>query len=404
MSNTKYWNLAVKEDNADVADLYLYNVIDDFAYEGYADSAESILKDINSLGNIKTLNVFINSPGGSVFEGISIKNMLERQKLKGCFINVVIDGLAASIASVIAMAGDKITMPENALMMIHRASCGCIGNADDFAKQIEVLNKIDLVLTNTYVTRSNGLLTEEDVTNMFNSGDTWLTAQEAKDFGLCDEITEKLEAVAKYEDCTKDTKVDMEKWSNKVDEWYNEISEVAKDSEEGGNEVDNQQPINVTINLDVQAILDALDPIKNEIATLKAVIESAKIQNEVEEAEDGCKKKAEVEEEVEDGCKKKNEDDSEPIDEGEEVEDACKKKAEAEDEDEVEDEVEDECKKKPCNEDEGEVEDECKKKPCNEDEEEVEDGCKKKPCNEDESQPEDELDINFFDNLLKDLM
>lgn len=404
MSNSKYWNLAVKEDNSDVADLYLYNVIDDFAYEGYSDSAESILKDINSLGNIKTLNVFINSPGGSVFEGISIKNMLERQKLKGCFINVVIDGLAASIASVIAMAGDKITMPENALMMIHRASCGCMGNADDFAKQIEVLNKIDLVLTNTYVTRSNGLLTEEDITNMFNSGDTWLTAQEAKDFGLCDEITEKLEAVAKYEDCTKDTKVDMEKWSNKVDEWYNEISEVAKDSEEGGNEVDNQQPINVTINLDVQAILDALDPIKNEIATLKAVIESAKIQNEVEEAEDGCKKKAEVEEEVEDGCKKKNEDDSEPIDEGEEVEDACKKKAEAEDEDEVEDEVEDECKKKPCNEDEGEVEDECKKKPCNEDEEEVEDGCKKKPCNEEESQPEDELDINFFDNLLKDLM
>ena len=402
MSNSKYWNLAVKEDNSDVADLYLYNVIDDFAYEGYSDSAESILKDINSLGNIKTLNVFINSPGGSVFEGISIKNMLERQKLKGCFINVVIDGLAASIASVIAMAGDKITMPENALMMIHRASCGCMGNADDFAKQIEVLNKIDLVLTNTYVTRSNGLLTEEDITNMFNSGDTWLTAQEAKNFGLCDEITEKLEAVAKYEDCTKDTKVDMEKWSNKVDEWYNEISEVAKDSEEGGNEVDNQQPINVTINLDVQAILDALNPIKNEIATLKAVIESAKIQNEVEEAEDGCKKKAEVEEEVEDGCKKKNEDDSEPIDEGEEVEDACKKKAEAEDE--VEDEVEDECKKKPCNEDEDEVEDECKKKPCNEDEEEVEDGCKKKPCNEDESQPEDELDIHFFDNLLKDLM
>lgn len=360
MSNSKYWNIAVKEDNSDVADLYLYNIIDDFAYEGYTDSAESILKDINDLGNIKTLNVFINSPGGSVFEGISIKNMLERQKLRGCFINVVIDGLAASIASIIAMAGDKITMPENALMMIHRASCGCMGNADDFAKQIEVLNKIDLVLTNTYVTRSNGLLTEEDVTDMFNSGDTWLTAQEAKDFGLCDEITEKLEAVAKYEDCTNDTKVDMEKWSNKVDEWYNEISEVAKDSEEGGNEVDNQQPINVTINLDVQAILDALNPIKDEIANLKATIEATKIQNEAEE--------------IEDGCKKKNEDDSEPIDEGEEVED----KVEVEDEvkDEVEDEVEDK----------------------KEDKEEVENKA------EVEEQPEDELDINFFDNLLKDLM
>lgn len=362
MSNSKYWNIAVKEDNSDVADLYLYNIIDDFAYEGYTDSAESILKDINDLGNIKTLNVFINSPGGSVFEGISIKNMLERQKLRGCFINVVIDGLAASIASIIAMAGDKITMPENALMMIHRASCGCMGNADDFAKQIEVLNKIDLVLTNTYVTRSNGLLTEEDVTDMFNSGDTWLTAQEAKDFGLCDEITEKLEAVAKYEDCTNDTKVDMEKWSNKVDEWYNEISEVAKDSEEGGNEVDNQQPINVTINLDVQAILDALNPIKDEIANLKATIEATKIQNEAEE--------------VEDGCKKKNEDDSEPVDEGEEVEDKVEVEDEVKDEVEVEDEVEDK----------------------KEDEEEVE----KKA--EVEEQPEDELDINFFDNLLKDLM
>lgn len=362
MSNSKYWNIAVKEDNSDVADLYLYNIIDDFAYEGYTDSAESILKDINDLGNIKTLNVFINSPGGSVFEGISIKNMLERQKLRGCFINVVIDGLAASIASIIAMAGDKITMPENALMMIHRASCGCMGNADDFAKQIEVLNKIDLVLTNTYVTRSNGLLTEEDVTDMFNSGDTWLTAQEAKDFGLCDEITEKLEAVAKYEDCTNDTKVDMEKWSNKVDEWYNEISEVAKDSEEGGNEVDNQQPINVTINLDVQAILDALNPIKDEIANLKATIEATKIQNEAEE--------------VEDGCKKKNEDDSEPIDEGEEVEDKVEVEDEVKDEVEVVDEVEDK----------------------KEDEEEVE----KKA--EVEEQPEDELDINFFDNLLKDLM
>ena len=375
MSNSKYWNLVVKEDNADVADLYLYNIIDDFAYEGYTDSAESILKDINSLGNIKTLNVFINSPGGSVFEGISIKNMLERQKLKGCFINVVIDGLAASIASVIAMAGDKVTMPENALMMIHRASCGCMGNADDFAKQIEVLNKIDLVLTNTYVTRSNGLLTEEDVTNMFNSGDTWLTAQEAKDFGLCDEITEKLEAVAKYEDCTKDSKIDLDKWSNKVDEWYNEISEVAKDSEEGGNEVDNQQPINVTINLDVQAILDALNPIKNEIASLKATIEAAKIQNEAEEAEDGCKKK--------------NEDDSEPIDEGEEVNDKVEVEDNVEAEDEVKEEVEDVVEDVVEDKKEDEEED---------DEEEV----KKK--DEVEEQPEDELDINFFDNLLKDLM
>ncbi len=390
MSSSKYWNLAVKEENSDSADLYLYNVIDDFAYEGYADSADSILKDINDLGNIKTLNVYINSPGGSVFEGISIKNMLERQKLKGCFINVVIDGLAASIASIIAMAGDKITMPENALMMIHRASCGCFGNADEMAKQIEVLNKIDTVLTNTYVTRSKGLLTADDITEMFNSGDTWLTAQEAKDFGLCDEITEKLEAVAKYEDCSSKQAIDINKWADKVDEWCKEvaITNSAENSEEGGNTMENT-PVNVTVNLDAKAILEAIAPIQDEINKLKDTLANVKAQDTVEFVENGV---------IVNGVMYEAPRNEEALVDEEEPEDVCKKKNEAEDE------VEDECKKKPCNEDEGEVEDECKKKPCNEDEEEVEDGCKKKPCNEEESQPEDELDIHFFDNLLKDLM
>lgn len=376
MSNSKYWNLAIKEDNSDVADLYLYNIIDDYAYEGYTDSAESILKDINDLGAIKTLNVYINSPGGSVFEGISIKNMLERQKLKGCFINVVIDGLAASIASIIAMAGDKITMPENALLMIHRASCGCYGNADEMAKQIEVLNKIDTVLTNTYVTRSNGRLTAEDVTEMFNSGDTWLTAQEAMSYGLCDEITEKLEAVAKYEDCSKNQSIDINKWASKVDEWCKEIAitNSTENPEEGGNQVENQ-PVNVTVNLDAKAFIEALTPIKDEIANLKASLETPKVEDKVEFVDGGVivngvmyeSPKNEGEDPVdgedpEDGCKKKCEDDTEPTD-GEEPDDGCKKKCEGEDD--------------------------------------PEDGCKKKAEGE---EPTDGLDINFFDKFLNDLI
>lgn len=288
MENNKYWNITIKEDNSDVADLYLYNVIDDFAYEGYTDSAESILKDLNDLGNIKTLNVYINSPGGSVFEGISIKNMLDRQKQKGCFINVVIDGLAASIASIIAMAGDKITMPSNALMMIHRASCGCWGNSDDMKKQIEVLDKIDLVLTNTYVTRSGGLLTEEAVKDMFDSGDTWLTAEEAKSYGLCDEITKSLEVAACAEVTKYENKFDP-KWSDKVDEWVAGIDLVNEEKEEtavDNSQSNNSQP-NIVINLDTKCVTDMLAALQEQINDLMANLAGAKAKDSVEFVEDG---------------------------------------------------------------------------------------------------------------------
>lgn len=247
--NNKYWDIAIKEDNSNIADLYLYNIIDDYAYEGYADSAESILKDLNDLGNLSTLNVYINSPGGSVFEGIAIKNMLDRLKTRKCAINVSIDGVAASIASIIAMVGDKITMPENALMMIHRASCGCYGNASDMKKQIEVLNKIDQVLTNTYVNRSNGILTAEKIQEMFDSGDTWLTAQEAMSYGLCDEIVEGLAVAA----CAKSTKFENkleDKWVAKVEEW---ASDIQGDKEPEGEIINmaDKENINVTVKLDL---------------------------------------------------------------------------------------------------------------------------------------------------------
>lgn len=282
MSSSKYWNLAVKEDTSNEADLYLYNIIDDFAYEGYSDSADSILKDINDLGDIKQLNVYINSPGGSVFEGISIKNMLERQKLKGCFINVVIDGLAASIAGVIAMAGDKISMPENALMMVHRASCGCFGNADEMRKQIEVLDKIDTVLINTYVNRSGGLLSKEDVQAMFDSGDTWLTAEEAKNYGLCDEITESLKVAACAKSTDFENKIDLDKWSNKVNEWVDESNHDNSIKEEKTSMENEINPVNITVNIDAKAILDVLQPIVDKITNLEGKLSTIVAVNEEE--------------------------------------------------------------------------------------------------------------------------
>ncbi len=317
MSSSKYWDLAVKENTSNEADLYLYNIIDDYAYEGYSDSADSILKDINDLGDIKQLNVFINSPGGSVFEGISIKNMLERQKLKGCFINVVIDGLAASIASVIAMAGDKISMPENALMMVHRASCGCFGNADEMRKQIEVLDKIDIVLTNTYVNRSGGLLSTEDVQAMFNSGDTWLTAEEAKNYGLCDEITESLKVAACAKSTDFENKIDLDKWSNKVNEWVDEGNHDNSVKEEKTSMENEINPVNITVNIDAKAILDALQPIVDKITDLEEKLSTVEVVNKEvgQPIEDKAEDNSEniVEDTTENSIEDKVEDDKEEV-------------------------------------------------------------------------------------------
>lgn len=317
MSSSKYWDLAVKENTSNEADLYLYNIIDDYAYEGYSDSADSILKDINDLGDIKQLNVFINSPGGSVFEGISIKNMLERQKLKGCFINVVIDGLAASIASVIAMAGDKISMPENALMMVHRASCGCFGNADEMRKQIEVLDKIDIVITNTYVNRSGGLLSKEDVQAMFNSGDTWLTAEEAKNYGLCDEITESLKVAACAKSTDFENKIDLDKWSNKVNEWVDEGNHDNSVKEEKTSMENEINPVNITVNIDAKAILDALQPIVDKITDLEEKLSTVDVVNKEvgQPIEDKVEDNSEniVEDTTENSIEDKVEDDKEEV-------------------------------------------------------------------------------------------
>lgn len=317
MSSSKYWDLAVKEDTSNEADLYLYNIIDDYAYEGYSDSADSILKDINDLGDIKQLNVFINSPGGSVFEGISIKNMLERQKLKGCFINVVIDGLAASIASVIAMAGDKISMPENALMMVHRASCGCFGNVDEMRKQIEVLDKIDIVITNTYVNRSGGLLSKEDVQAMFNSGDTWLTAEEAKNYGLCDEITESLKVAACAKSTDFENKIDLDKWSNKVNEWVDEGNHDNSVKEEKTSMENEINPVNITVNIDAKAILDALQPIVDKITDLEEKLSTVDVVNKEvgQPIEDKVEDNSEniVEDTTENSIEDKVEDDKEEV-------------------------------------------------------------------------------------------
>ncbi|WP_419900782.1 head maturation protease, ClpP-related [Roseomonas sp. USHLN139] len=127
------------------------------------------------------LRVRINSPGGDVFDGLAIHNAL---KARGN-VEVVVDGLAASAASFIAMAGSKITMASNAFLMIHNAWGVVAGNRHDLAETEKVLAKIDGQLAGIYAARS-GKPVEEMAAAM--DGETWFTSSEAKAAGLVDHV------------------------------------------------------------------------------------------------------------------------------------------------------------------------------------------------------------------------
>lgn len=161
-------------------------------YEDTDTSAAGFRNALKSLGDVKNINLHINSPGGSVFEGIAIYNMLKQNSAR---INVYIDGLAASIASVIAMSGDAIFMPSNSMMMVHNPWVMAIGNASELRKQADDLDQITKSSVQTYLAKAGDKLDEKTLMQLMDD-ETWLTAQEAVDYGLADEVMEPNKAVA----------------------------------------------------------------------------------------------------------------------------------------------------------------------------------------------------------------
>lgn len=169
--------------------------------DAYGVSAKGFSTELKALGDVSALHVHINSPGGDVFEGQAIYSMLKSHKAP---TTVFIDGLAASMASVIAMAGDTIVMPENAMMMIHDPSTFAFGSADDFRKNADVLDKIKQTLVAAYRAKSG--LADETIQSMM-SEETWLTASEAISLGFADDMTEEVKIAAAYN-------FDMKKFKN----------------------------------------------------------------------------------------------------------------------------------------------------------------------------------------------
>lgn len=169
----------------------IYGFIDNVTVEGMTISPQTINDQLKEMSNEEEIIVNINSNGGDVFSGVAIYNMLKRHK---AHITVNIDGIAASIASVIAMAGDTINMPNNAVLMIHNAWTNVTGDSNEFKKQANSLEKINSVVFNSYVAKNQDI--DHALLKQYMDEETWFTAKEAKNLGLVDNVTNSTKVAA----------------------------------------------------------------------------------------------------------------------------------------------------------------------------------------------------------------
>jgi len=159
----------------------------------YGVSAKAFLADLGKLPDKAPLTLRLNSPGGSVFDAVAIYNALQRHTGN---VTVSIDGIAASAASYIAMAGDEIIMPENAFLMIHDPSGMVMGTSADMRSMAEALDKIGASLLRGYAAKSGKA--EKDIAKLM-AKETWLDAAEALEMGFADTMAEPVKMAASFD-------------------------------------------------------------------------------------------------------------------------------------------------------------------------------------------------------------
>jgi ATP-dependent Clp protease, protease subunit len=155
--------------------------------------AKAFLDELKALGPVAELTLRINSPGGSVFDGVAIYNALKRHDAR---VAVWIDGIAASIASMIAMAGDDVTMPENAMLMLHDPSALVIGTAPDMRAMADALDKMKAGMVAAYRDKSGR---DDAEIEALMAAESWLSAQEAVDLGFADRIEQPVRMAAHFD-------------------------------------------------------------------------------------------------------------------------------------------------------------------------------------------------------------
>ncbi|MET8766330.1 head maturation protease, ClpP-related [Streptomyces sp. NPDC004658] len=170
------WYRISNAASQDEAEVMLYDEVGGW----FGATADEFIADLRGI-TAPNIRLRVNSPGGSVFEGIAIANALRSHPAN---VTVQVDGIAASIASVIAMSGDRIEMAPNSMLMIHDASGVCMGNASDMEEMAELLDLISDNIADAYAARAGGT---RDEWRARMRAETWYLPEDAVDAGLADE-------------------------------------------------------------------------------------------------------------------------------------------------------------------------------------------------------------------------
>lgn len=204
MPKTKQmWKLEQSEKDRGVLELYIYGDVEGDDRDWWTGqmiesetSANYFRETLAAYPNVKAIHIYINSYGGSVFEGTAIYNQLKRHPAEKV---VYVDGFACSVASVIAMAGDRVIMPKNAMMMIHNAWSYVCGNAAELRKAADDLDTINRGNRQAYLQKVGNRLTEDQLVAMLDE-EKWLTAEECIEYGFADTYADQDADITKMED------------------------------------------------------------------------------------------------------------------------------------------------------------------------------------------------------------
>lgn len=193
MKDKRIWEIKQAADPSTL-DMYIYGDVKGSYFDYWEweqveseTSANHFREELSKYPNVTKINIYINSYGGSVFEGTAIYSQLKRHS---AYKTVYIDGFACSIASVIAMAGDKVVMPSNTMLMIHNALNGVFGNSKQLRKAADDLDVIMDGNRQAYMKKTNGKISEDKLMELLEA-ETWLTAEQCIEYGFADELLEK---------------------------------------------------------------------------------------------------------------------------------------------------------------------------------------------------------------------
>jgi ATP-dependent protease ClpP protease subunit len=260
MNNKTWYNMTAQGKSE--AEISIYGPIG-----GFDINAKDFAEDLKGI-DADTIHLRIDSPGGSTQEGFNIINALKRHPAK---VVTHIDGMAASMASVIAQAGDERRMANNSLMMIHKPLTTKGGNADELRKNADTLDKVESNILKAY---EKSHYSENEIADLMRE-ETIFTAEEALKAGLIDEIEDGLKAVASIVEMAKDSEIEIPT-EKLIASMNGKLDAVAKQRDELSAKLTAQSQELVDARAELEAAEIVLKEVDEKDAAFKAELETAK--------------------------------------------------------------------------------------------------------------------------------